>query len=290
MIEGAVLYIGVMSYRIDRFVGIPKEYVQDGGEVLSRALQEKGALELAPYEIEMTRIDWEIFNLAEGYIRSIVERCGKTYHFFPHANIHIVRPGGTHEFTRGKLSHGGYSLKEMTFMADRSPSNVNFALTIFHELVHASSYRALQLILGKQSSSANLVAYRSGFSVTSRDGSISYFKDIEEAVIGILTERFYLNVVFTHPLFATERQQMMREGLRPDTSREEEAAKLRSLAKDLYSKNRALFSGEDDVIDLFISGNVTGNLMPAARLVEQSYGKGSFRTLGENTSRREKVE
>ncbi len=49
----------------------------------------------------------------------------------------------------------------------------------------------------------------------------------------------------------------------------------------LYEKNKDSFSSRDEIFALFVKGGFGGNIMPVARLVEKTFGKGSFRRLGE---------
>ena len=55
---------------------------------------------------------------------------------------------------------------------------------------------------------------------------------------------------------------------------------FRKLIKEQYKRNKGDFKSEDDVLALFIKGGFDGNIMPAARLIEKTFGKGSFRKLG----------
>lgn len=63
-------------------------------------------------------------------------------------------------------------------------------------------------------------------------------------------------------------------------------AKLEKLVDDLYAKNQASFPSWEEVFNLFVQGALTGKLLPIARLVEKTYGKGSFRELGKETSKK----
>lgn len=53
------------------------------------------------------------------------------------------------------------------------------------------------------------------------------------------------------------------------------------LLRKLYERNRGSFHSEEDIRALFIKGQFDGNIMPVARLVEKTFGKGSFRRLGD---------
>lgn len=62
-----------------------------------------------------------------------------------------------------------------------------------------------------------------------------------------------------------------------------ERKKLRTLVGDLYKENRDTFSSKEDVFTMFAQAHLRGDLLPLARLIDTTYGKGSFRLLGEAT-------
>lgn len=48
----------------------------------------------------------------------------------------------------------------------------------------------------------------------------------------------------------------------------------------IYEDNPDRFTSRQEVMELFFSAIFTGHLLPTARLIEKSFGKGSFRTIG----------
>ncbi|MBX4190155.1 hypothetical protein KW791_02580, partial [Candidatus Parcubacteria bacterium] len=60
-------------------------------------------------------------------------------------------------------------------------------------------------------------------------------------------------------------------------------AKFNQLAEDLYEKNKTEFQSPEEVFTLFAKAALSGRLLPVARLIEKTYGKGKFRELGEKT-------
>lgn len=58
-----------------------------------------------------------------------------------------------------------------------------------------------------------------------------------------------------------------------------------SLIDDLYNKNAGSFASREEVFNLFARAVMTGRLLSVARLLEKTYGKGSFRELGEKTQK-----
>ncbi len=61
--------------------------------------------------------------------------------------------------------------------------------------------------------------------------------------------------------------------------REEERKKFYDLINDIIEKSNGEFKEWNEVFDIFAKANFSGNLMPLARLVEKTLGKGSFRKI-----------
>jgi hypothetical protein len=56
---------------------------------------------------------------------------------------------------------------------------------------------------------------------------------------------------------------------------------LGALIDALFARNPARFQRRDQVFDLFAKGMMTGNLLPLGRLIDSTFGKGTFRRIGE---------
>lgn len=56
---------------------------------------------------------------------------------------------------------------------------------------------------------------------------------------------------------------------------------LGALIDVLFARNPARFQRRDEVFDLFARGMMTGNLLPLGRLIDSTFGKGTFRRIGE---------
>jgi hypothetical protein len=61
--------------------------------------------------------------------------------------------------------------------------------------------------------------------------------------------------------------------------------KMTGLVEDIYMKNKDKLSGKEDVFRLFATWFFNGDIKSVAKLIEDTYGKGFFREIGEKTSR-----
>lgn len=163
---------------------------------------------------------------------------------------------------------------------------------------------------------------RLGFNVYRSDGTIC-FNNLDEAIITELTMRFDWKYFSQLPQLAEEykRRQYLIQDLiekesrvsgkkldfdqekrrRAHTKKKQQAdgswtitaydypyirerRNLNKLTDDLFEKNKSEFSSKEEVFNLFVMAAMTGKLLPIARLIEKTYGKGSFRELGEKTT------
>jgi hypothetical protein len=196
-------------------------------------------------------------------------------------------------------------------------SNMEFAHTLVHEMLHFKSYNAAQIL-----ESGYLQDYRVGLTAHTRDGSQIRFRELNEAVNEELTY-MVCRELFENPIFRDERHEtrktmaLFRDGtdlegnplfsadtyyakIKPESKKEQ---KLRQKVPDrpwpitwvnytfgveryemMRMFNRIADGDESRALTIFATfakGAMTGNLLPAARLVEGTYGKGTFRLLGE---------
>ncbi len=56
---------------------------------------------------------------------------------------------------------------------------------------------------------------------------------------------------------------------------------LNSLIDKVWKSHKEEFKDKDEVFDVFAKAYVTGNMLPVGRLIEDTFGKGSFRKIGE---------
>jgi uncharacterized protein YrzB (UPF0473 family) len=58
---------------------------------------------------------------------------------------------------------------------------------------------------------------------------------------------------------------------------------LEGIIKKIYESHKSQFSSIEEVFDVFAKASLTGRVLPLAHLIEDVYGKGGFRKLGEET-------
>lgn len=134
---------------------------------------------------------------------------------------------------------------------------------------------------------------RGGLRVFTKEKDM-YFKYLDEAVIEELAIRFSEKYFPQIHILSKEleKEKQLYHLLSSETQRKpisrytysEERENLNDLVDDIYKKNKDSFESREDVFNVFAKAVLTGRLLPPARLMEKTYGKGSFRVLGKRTA------
>lgn len=219
--------------------------------------------------------------------------------------------------------NGFYSAlnQSVVIMKDYDISKLTFLQTLVHELLHLQGFYSYQksrqesadLTLEKQGDSASMNIRRSGFSIGTTDGKILLFHRLNESVITELEIRFEKTYMMKWPELEIELQtrdvyieQIAQQTSRPIETVKQEVAGVKgdetlgykgvsypyheerqqfnSLVDELYEKNKGDFEFREDVFKLFAEATMTGRLLTTARLIEKTFGKGSFRVIGERSA------
>lgn len=286
------MYMQESNYELshaDRLVGIPSEFRERQKDIERSCTDywfyERGGKTLAPYELEKTERDSAIIHLADQTVARYLAEHGRQKNIVvPLKNVHVLHDGGVVAYTEGRTDVAAQSPTLGSVIVDRVKSDMQFTLIVFHELFHMKSYVALQITHAARPEERDFQEYRLGIRIKSRDGTQEYFVDLDEAIVAFMTQRFYEEIVSRDPMFEDERTSATFSP--PKNSREEERQQLNEIIDQLWEKNRQRFTQRSEILDLFFDAHVRGRLLPLARLIESSFGKGSFRRIGVETGRR----
>jgi hypothetical protein len=261
----------------DRLVGVPAEpeIEHQWQEKIIDTVENIGAEFIEGLEIQKTERDLEIIKYVVKACDEILKKYGREKVVeIPLNNMHVLKDGGTKEFTKGRLLKGSASITQKSFIADRAKSDIEFALTVFHELTHLKSYSALQVV--NTGDGEELETYRAGVSVISRDASKIQLQALEEAVVGYLTQHFYYRYLRSAREFEDN---FLVDNGRSGLSRQEEMKNMHIIIDMMFAKNKGTFSDGNQILNLLIDAQVNGNLLPIARLIEDTFGTGSLKQM-----------
>lgn len=196
-----------------------------------------------------------------------------------------------------------------------------FLKTLVHESMHLNSFQSVQK---NKNGSANgiklksedsgeeilLTARRIGLNIPSKDGSFQNFHYLDEAVIEELTIRF--SEKFFNRIPALEEDLKTKDAYRkrfPEDSKDisyvrivedgegfefsrvnnsysHEREQLKVIIEKIKDTYPNKFQNEEEVFEVFVQAVIQGRLLPLARLVEGTYGKGAFRNIAKSSGQK----
>lgn len=186
------------------------------------------------------------------------------------------------------------SIQKILCFSDFTADKLRFAHIITHEMLHINSFVSLEKTSGDdyatisaqensqpKEESFSLRGRRAGFRIDSPKG-IVYFAGLDEAIIEELTIRFDHKFLSTFP----ELQDSLKNGvgkMNMKQAYQREREQFNELVSDLYRANQDSFQSEEEVFVLFVKAVFSGQLLPVARLIETTYGKGVFKSIAKGT-------
>jgi hypothetical protein len=190
----------------------------------------------------------------------------------------------------------------------------NFA-KLLHEIMHYKSYSAYQVI--KKEDEKFLAVYRNGLIVRARNGEERYFCYLEEGITQDLTKNALDEALLNNEILKEEYQKFQNDiESRKNKARDNYIASMDAfgspmplndntffinedgrfwetfsygesmrlldvLSNKLFEKNQDKFQSESEVKEIFRKSRFTGDLLELGRLIDKTFGKGTFRKIGE---------
>ena len=195
---------------------------------------------------------------------------------------------------------------------------LNTAVALVHELIHANSFFSVTLTK-KMITDGNYAENRQvGLELFRKDNNpekigasdkenLEFFKNFNEAVTEELTKRFCEQYFREMPILRDEIDDREKSNgptpQAPDDTLPAFKVALEHAEKDplygyvnerivfagmidaIYHSNKDKFQGTEDVFKMFSTAMFTGKVLDLARLIEKTFGKGSFKTIGKNMAK-----
>lgn len=261
-------------------------------------------------EIEKTPEQLEVISLANKATNAIRRQYRLTDFNVPPENIHIIKAGEWQ--SEGEAF---FVANNQAIAAREMNIRTQFAKRIIHEMIHFKSYGAAHA----REKDRILDDYRCGLTVHAREDGRLYFGNLNEAVTEELAKRALLKEI-GNELFTEETKETDRIKQRyPDSIDENgnplftedtyeahiagtEGKKVMIETKNFtYQEQRDVFwtlvdkinnfdaqmgeerkfKNREDVFQMFAKAAMTGNLLPLGRTIENMFGKGTLRKIGE---------
>ena len=265
-----------------------------------RRMLESLEYEKKPYEKLAIKQANEITN-------SLLEEFGLTPFDVPERNIHIVPEKLYQEVESDgdKIATTSQHHQLIALNAEKLVHPAHRASVILHEITHLKNYLAIEGL------EEFYKPYRSGFKISptykkeEQVGFFTAFSGLDEAVVSEIEKRYFSQLISQNEFLKkeyewgeSEEAQELKEKIAKEKSRKpdevmvvskdrgykffpyyEQRKVLNYIVDQLYADNKDKYSTRDDVMKSFFKAHFDGRLLGVAKLIEKSFGKGSFRML-----------
>ncbi len=231
----------------------------------------------------------------------------------PLKNIYIIDGNrlsdeGKKEVEKTENAGGAYCISMQNLYIMDSGNTLKNAHRIVHELIHFNSFQSIEL---RDSKEKTYGIRRVGFEIHSKRNKTIYFNGINEAITEELHKRFDNEFFDNISLIAEDvkhRNDIRKhaKGKGEDISLivtkqldsgewhstvenyvyAKERKELKKVIQKIYDENKNQFNSPEDVFNIFAKAAMNGKLLKAAKLIKRTYGKGSFKKLGETTQKK----
>jgi hypothetical protein len=272
------------------------------------SLSEEKRHRLGEIEIAKSPEETRLFVFADTWSKDRQEICGVKPHDFPIRNIFLTTPEGYREISPHSQGSASADMKSQRVVAIADGNTYELTRSIFHEITHCKGRIVVELEESDRDENENII--RAGIGVYStltqdrKGGRHSHFRGLEEAVVA-QEEIHFGSDLLRRPEFQKQREAMTSETGR---KKQQEILRRKNLSEDDLSsfdpetgevwatgyiaQRRVLQyvcqeiatqtkSTDNEVYFQFLKSHFTGHLVGIARLVEEAFGKGSFRRLGD---------
>jgi DNA-binding transcriptional ArsR family regulator len=296
---------------IDRIIGYKSQaerekVFQDMSEVFDIQVFDN----LKNKERNKTSEELQIISFVNEITNKLREDQGLKKFDIPAQNIHVI---SEKKWPKRLIGGAVFSLEVQMVALREELSKIVFTKKVLHEMIHFKSYHALQ-----STAETNLLAkeYRMGLTITTRDGRLMFFRNLNEAVTEELTKRLLFqnsdnsllkdeieqtkyiiekyddatcrdgSALFDEDtIYATIQGGMLKKFSTKITterfSYETERQILNTIIDKIFEKNKVSFQNREEIFEIFVNSMMTGNIISIGKLIDNTFGKGVFRNIGE---------
>jgi hypothetical protein len=266
------------------------------------------------FEYPKTEKERAVLDFINRETSRLMEEAGIEPHNIPQENYHILPPELYKEAAKGNSDGIAFEVRKAILLNAKTVRGnmVLFGSTALHEALHLKSHLSIEVTEDKEGK-INTTPYRAGVSVKSlqRDGLHGryheHFRGLHEGIVAGTEKRLFKKLL-DQPELEQEKEWL----ISPEafTLRKELAEKKEIPEEDIiwvdktnknnweiinYPRQRAVleyvcneiqkqfpdeYPDTESVFKEFLGANFTGHLLTIGRLVEKTFGEGSFRLLG----------
>lgn len=234
----------------------------------------------AKIEREKTKEEIEMISMANVLTNETRRKYGLDDFNIPPENIHIIKKEYWNKVEKNSNLVGHYTPISQDIDILEDNLKMNFMHNLIHELLHFKSYQALRI---SNDEFSNIEIFRAGLVVNKlekKGGSRKIFSNLNEAVTEETTRRFVINriVKYKPVLFKEEIENKVASIY---FYYKEQRLILSSLIYKIKQKNEDKFQNREEIFDIFEGAMITGRLGELKRLIDNTFGAGTFKKLAE---------
>jgi len=300
----------------ERFQEMSEEEKKRVQEIVSnylRFLSEAQQKKIEGREYQKTEREKVIIRRINELTSHLVRELGLSPYDIPEENIHIIPADLSSEIIGGSRGMT-FQLEQKIFLnGDKLRKNfLEFCNVLLHEMLHCKGY--VSVTIKRKENGDYLVTLRRGGNIINSEflepsGERVYhmhFSGLEEAVVAEAEKRL-MERLFDFPELEEEKRWMTSakaQEIRKSFSEKYKIPEddiywvsedgsdfkrysysstrevLKYLCKEIREQFSERFKSPDEVFNVFLKSHFTGNLFDIAHLVEGTFGRGSFRILG----------
>lgn len=261
--------------------------------------------------IEKTPEIIEIIRYANEYTNKLLLQHGIEPYDIPDDNIYALKP---EDYSILSDNNGAFALtlsQMIVINANNSLTKTSATTRLIHEMLHLKGHKTIQIENNEHIMSGRTISnYRIGVVVESSQsakGFHEHFKGLNESIVATLEVRA-IPYTLQQPGYEKDKAefdspeaQNYLELLKNAGTRIDDINSIRKIGdrwsvthasyprhrevfdfivEKIFEDNADTYENTEDVYKLFFDAHFSGKLLTIARLVEHSFGEGSFRTLG----------
>ena len=279
----------------------------------SLSSEEKGIL--MRNEIQKSPDQINVISVIQEVIRDFTKEIGVECRTLPVDNYHLIK-GDSYKSKFGNESRACFSLDHLAALFNEEvvrESLLLFTTIALHESIHSAMHMAFNIIEVEGQEHKYLVGpFRSGVKAHSNppESPHAHFDGLDEAIVSDLEISLLVMVLehpsmknlkseFYNPNHDVEKQRISREkkinideviigdNFSVNSGYAKNREVLQYICSEVAKNNPEDFPVAKDVMREFHRAHFTGRLMNIAHIVEGTFGKGSFRILGNMTDDKE---
>jgi len=255
-----------------------------------------------------------VIQLADKETSQLMQEAGVEPYSVPFENFHIVSPDIYKKLFDADTVAASFCVKQgIIFNDERFRNNpVYLGISAFHELLHLKGHLSIEVEEEESASKIHGSLYRHGVTAYSSQQTINknqfhfHFSGLHEAIVSE-AEKQFLPKLLDLPELALEKRWLNSETAKnlkkkiaiekgipeediiwvnedgsdyEDFSYRAQRKVLKYVCEEIKKQYPEQFKDSSEVYKLFLKVHFTGQLLPIARLMEKTFGEGSFRLLG----------